>query len=106
MEILRGKLPEKLRRQSGRACTICFRHSQCYGLLTCQGTLLNQSHTMITSKEPPGKSKRTKTGKRLFSKEKAVLALFFLRGYGRDLKYSGLLTCQGILWNQSGALRI
>ena len=38
--------------------------SNCYGLLTCLGTLWNQSETMRTSKEPSGMSKRAKRQKR------------------------------------------
>ena len=39
-----------------------------------------------------------------FSKETTVLTHFF-QGYGRNSSCSGLLTCQGSLWNQSETMR-
>ena len=40
-----------------------------------------------------------------FSKEMAVLTNFFFKGYGRYSRWSGFLTCQGTIWNQSETMR-
>ena len=42
-----------------------LRYLRCYGLLTCQGTLWNQSETMGTLKRLAGMSKTAKKGKHL-----------------------------------------
>ena len=47
---------------------------------------------------------RAKKVKRVIFKGVVVLTHFF-HGYGRDSSCSGLLTCQGNLWNQSETMR-
>ena len=48
--------------------------------------------------------KRAKKVKKVIFKGVVVLTHFF-HGYGRDSSCSGLLTCQGNLWNQSEIMR-
>ena len=52
-----------------------------------------------------GQGPRVKKVKRVIFKGVVVLTHFFLYGYGRDSSGSGLLTCQGNLYNYSETMR-
>ena len=81
------------------------RDSSCSGLLTCQGTLWNQSETMKTFQDPSGTSKRTKNSQIVDFQRRWQSWYIFFQGYGRDSSCHWLLTCQGTLWNHLETLK-